>query len=54
MLIDLKLLLKGKETAIKKKQYLSTREYIEPFIDQLSKFTDNFICQAKLPDQVTM
>nr|DAT90431.1 MAG TPA: hypothetical protein [Caudoviricetes sp.] len=54
MLIDLKLLLKGKETAIKKKQYLATREYIEPFIDQLSKFTDNFICQAKLPDQVTM
>ena len=54
MRVSLKQLYNGKETLIKKKNYLSTREYVEPFIDQMSKFTDNFICQVKLPDQMTL
>lgn len=39
-------LYQGEPFQIKKKSYLSTRDYVEPFIDNLTKFTDNFIIQA--------
>ena len=54
MEIQLDQLLKGQATAIKKKMYLTTKEYTEPFLDYMSKFTDNFIIQVKLPDQITL
>lgn len=54
MEIDINKLLEGKATKIKNKDYLPTRDYVEPFIDKMSKFTDNFICQVKLPDQITL
>ncbi len=54
MEITLNKLLEGKATKIKNKDYLATRDYVEPFIDKMSKFTDNFICQVKLPDQITL
>lgn len=46
-------LLQGKSTLIKNKQYLETKAYIEPFIDRMSKFTNDFRVQAKIPDQIT-
>ena len=52
--ITLNQLLEGKATVIKKKNYLTTKEYVEPFLDIMSKYTDNFIAQVKLPDQMTL
>ena len=46
MEITLEQLLKGKGTIIKNKEYLPTRNYIEPFVDRMSKFTSEFICKA--------
>jgi hypothetical protein len=51
--ITLKELLDGKATIIKTKDYLSTKEYVQPFLDQMSKFTNNFKIKVKLPDQMT-
>lgn len=45
--------LRGKATRIKNKDYFETRSYIEPFIDRMSKFTDDFRFNAVLPDQIT-
>jgi hypothetical protein len=47
-------LLQGKATVIKTKDYLSTKEYVEPFIDEMSKITSRFKITIKLPDQMTM
>ena len=46
-------LLKGKGTKIKNKEYLPTASYVEPFLDRMSKYTDDFIVKVKLPDQIT-
>ena len=46
-------LLKGKGTLIKNKEYLPTRAYVEPFLERLSKHTNDFTIQVKLPDQIT-
>lgn len=54
MEININKLLEGKATKIKNKDYLPTKDYVEPFIDKMSRFTDNFICQVKLPDQITL
>ena len=47
-------LLKGKSTIIKGKEYLSTEAYVTPFLERMSKFTDDFRIQVKLPDQITL
>ena len=47
-------LLMGKPTIIKDKPYLATAEYVKPFFDQMSKFTDNFIVKVETPDQSTI
>ncbi len=47
-------LLEGKSTVIKGKEYLETKEYVQPFIDLMSKFTQEIICQVQLPNQLTM
>lgn len=47
-------LLKGKGTIIKGKEYLSTEAYVTPFLERMSKFTNDFRIQVKLPDQVTL
>lgn len=54
MEITLEELYNGKSTLIKKKQYFSTKEYIDPFIQELSKFTSTFICKVKEPTQITL
>ena len=51
--IQLAELLKGKSTLIKNKEFYPTRTYVEPFIERMSKFTDEFRIQVKLPDQIT-
>lgn len=46
-------LLKGKATIIKNKEFFPTKTYVEPFIEKMSKFTEDFRIQVKLPDQIT-
>lgn len=45
--------LQGLRTNIKGKEYFKTSNYIEPFLERMSKFTNDFRIQAKLPDQIT-
>lgn len=54
MELDLNLLLKGKATKIKNKEYFSTEQYITPFLDRMSKYTNDFIIQAKPADQISL
>ena len=44
----------GLPTKIKNKEYFATRNYIEPFIDRMSKYTDNFTIQVKPADQISL
>lgn len=46
-------LLNGKSTLIKNKNYFPTRAYVEPFLEKMSAFTDDFRVSVKLPDQLT-
>jgi hypothetical protein len=46
-------LLKGKSTIIKNKEFFPTKTYVEPFLERMSKFTDDFRINIKLPDQIT-
>lgn len=46
--------LKGKATSIKGKEYFSTEAYIEPFLNRMSKYTDNFIIKAVPADQISL
>lgn len=54
MIEELKNLLEGKTTVIKGKQYLSTKAYIEPFMKRLEQFNPEYICQVKMPDQLSL
>lgn len=54
MEITQNLLLKGKPTIIKGKEYLPTSDYVSPFFDEMSKFTDKFIIKVQTPNQVTV
>ena len=51
---DLEVIYKGHATIIKNKEYLSPKAYIEPFVERLSKYTNNFICRVKPADQLTV
>lgn len=53
MVEDLKTIYKGKATLIKNKQYYSAKEYIEPFVNRLSKYTNKFVCEVKVADQLS-
>ena len=53
MKISIDELLKGKATIIKDREFLPTRSYVEPFLDRMSKYTDDFRVEIKLPDQIT-
>ena len=53
MELTLNELLTGKSTIIKNKQFLSTKAYVEPFIDRMSAYTNDFRIQVKTPDQIT-
>lgn len=51
--ITIQELLNGKSTIIKNKEFYPTRNYVEPFLERMSKFTTNFKIQIKVPDQMT-
>lgn len=46
-------LYKGKSTLIKNKEFFPTKTYVEPFIERMTAFTDDFRIQVKLPEQMT-
>ena len=54
MEITLDLLLKGKPTIIKEREFLPTKEYVGEFIKVMSNFTDNFVVNVTLPTQLTL
>lgn len=54
MEITIELLLKGKSTIIKDKEFLATSDYVKPFLDEMKKFTNNFVVNVVLPDQLTV
>lgn len=47
-------LFKGKATRIKDKEYFTTEAYVTPFMERVSKLTDNFIINAKPADQISL
>jgi hypothetical protein len=47
-------LLQGKATAIKDRNYFPTKAYVEPFLERMSQYTDDFRVQVKLPDQLAV
>ena len=51
--ISIEQLLKGKPTIIKGKNYLGTAGYVEPFLERMSKITEDFRVHVQLPDQIT-
>lgn len=54
MEITLEQLLNGKATRIRNNQFFSTAQYIEPFLERMQPFTNDFRVQVKLPDQITI
>lgn len=54
MELTLQQLVAGKATRIKDKEYFSTEAYVMPFIERVSKLTDNFLIQAKPADQISL
>lgn len=52
--ITLEELYRGKPTIIKNREFFPTKSYVDPFIQQMSKITDDFRIQVKLPDQITL
>lgn len=48
-----KLLSLGKATKIKNKNYFTTEQYVSPFLERMSEFTNDFRVQVKLPDQIS-
>lgn len=54
MELDINTLLKGKATKIKGKEYYSTAAYVEPFLERMSKYTDDFRIQAIMSDQISL
>jgi hypothetical protein len=53
MEITINELLQGKGTKIKNKTYFPTKNYIEPFLDKVSKISDKFIIKVETPKQIT-
>lgn len=54
MELNIDQLLQGKATRIKNNEYLPTAAYVEPFLERMSEFTNDFRVQVKLPDQITL
>lgn len=44
----------GHATKIKGKEYFSTEQYITPFLERMSKYTDDFRIQGVMADQVSL
>ena len=52
--ITIEEVLRGKPCLIKNKEFLSTKHYVEPFLNKMSSITNEFIVKVKLPDQMTL
>jgi len=53
MEITIKELFEGFPCLIKNKEFFSAKTYIEPFVEKMSKFTDDFRIQVKLADTLS-
>lgn len=53
MVEDLKTIYEGKATILKNKSYFSAQDYIKPFVEKVSGYTDKFICEVKVADQLS-
>ena len=47
-------LLQGKATKIKEREFFTTKAYVEPFFDRMSKYTEEFIINVKPADQISL
>lgn len=54
MELTIEQLLQGKATKIKEKEFFTTKAYIEPFFDRMSKYTKEFIINVKPADQISL
>lgn len=54
MEITLNELLEGNATTIKGNEYFPARAYVEPFLERMQKYTNDFRVQVKLPDQLAL
>lgn len=54
MEITLEQLMLGKATRIKEREYFTTEQYVTPFLDRMSKYTDKFAIQVKPADQISL
>lgn len=54
MELDLNELLRGRATTIKNKEYFPTAAYVEPFLERMQKYTNDFRVQVKTPDQLVL
>lgn len=54
MELTLNELLEGNATIIKGKEYLSAKRYIQPFIDKMKPFTEDFKISVKIADQLVV
>lgn len=53
LMMTIEQLLAGKATRIKNKDYFPTAAYVEPFLDRVSKLTNDFRVSVQLPSQIT-
>lgn len=53
MILSLEEVLQGKALVVKDNEYFPTKGYVEPFVERMSKYTNQFECQVKLPDTMT-
>ena len=54
MELTIEQLLQGKATKIKEKQFFTTKAYVEPFFERMSKYTEEFIINVKPADQISV
>lgn len=54
MELELNELLRGRATTIRNKEYFPTAAYVEPFLERMQKYTNDFRVQVKTPDQLVL
>lgn len=54
MELTIEQLIQGKATRIKNKEYFTTEAYVTPFLDRVSKMTNNFIINALPAKQISL
>lgn len=53
MVESLEEIYKGTATIIKNKNYFAAHDYLTPFIEKMGNYTDKFICNVKVADQLS-